>query len=161
MYDLFLQIAGNLAIHNDPSTGETRIYFVGHVSHPASYYLIYYVTESFGVWTLSSCSFYNTVDIGSQVQSYPTGNIAVDQSGTKIAYFGDYSFIFYHEKVGDNMYTFNTLSDPFHYTFPDGNSLQFTNNENLFYISRHDNYVYNYRWEALFCKNTKVTEYLI
>ena len=64
--------------------------------------------------------------------------IVISPDGNTIAYIGSYPspFIFFYSKIGDDYY-YNNMQMTDHYSEA-SNSLQFTNNSNLYCISLYD-----------------------
>ncbi len=148
-----LQIVGNLALYYN------RIYYVGRYKDGSMH--IHCMIDTGAGWvTMSpsySADYYNHQPIASQIQSDASGQIAVSPDGKNIAYFGIAQVCYYYN-IDDVTYVYSTLP----YVKPSPSmlsSLQFIDNENIFFISPYYGNISQFRFQEDYCNNSIIDFY--
>ncbi len=148
-----VKIVGNLAVHDN------RLYYVGLY---AGSYNIYCIIDNGGssatVSPSWSADIYNGQPINAQIQSDPTGQIAVSPDGNTIAYFGKLPdlYLCYYTNIDGVDFSFNRNENAI-ITVGD-NSLQFISNTDMYYICR-DGTVRYFKYQEAYCNNPTITAY--
>lgn len=164
-YLAVLQIAGNLAVSD--VAGQSRIYFVGSgTGGDLSVYMLLDAGGSWGFLSLANNAYsvYGQPLSGIDAQSPPIfGQIAVSPDGNTIAYFGSAQTICYYSFDGVNYYFNNMQYTNWGDTVGD-NSLQFIDNDDLYYIASsdysttNDFVVHHYAFQEAYCENPSIAE---
>jgi hypothetical protein len=141
-----------IAIYNN------YIYYIGKELASNNALRVHCLVESNNIWnTVSpswSASAYNNQNINTQVQ--PNGNeITVSPNGQKISYIGSDNKVYYYQDINSG-WNFSWNSTYGSNNIPASNSLQYKDENTLFYNSTSDKKVHYIKLQESYCQNPNI-----